>query len=95
MRDGHRVAQPAQAVGLEVERAQHRRGDSEGVEGREAVVPVAGQRQLRGADRATRLGLGFEDEDVPALVGQQVGGHQPVRAGADDYGVGHRVGSLV
>ena len=65
-------------------RASGAGGPGQRVEGAEQVVAEAGGGDLGGARRrrpARRLGL--EHEHVPAGVGQQVGGDEPVGPGAD------------
>ena len=42
---------------------------------------------LGAAHGAPDLGLGLQDQDRPAAVGEVVGRDQPVGAGADDDGV--------
>ena len=37
------------------------------------------------AHRSADLVLGLQQQDVPARLGQPVGGHQPVVSGADDH----------
>ena len=83
---GGRVA-PAQAVVLEPERADGRRGVGQGVEGAEGVVHEIGVHVAVAAHGAAHLVLRLEHEHRPAAVGEVVGGHEPVGAGADDDGV--------
>ena len=91
---GQRVGQdvggvgPGQPVGLEVQRRDDRRRRGQRVERAEEVVAEAGRGDLAGPHGAARLGVRLEHDHVPALVGEDVGGHQPVGAGTDDDGVG-------
>ena len=87
--DDDRRRAPAQPVLLEPQPAHVRRAGAERVERAEAVVREAGLGQRRAAHGAARLGLRLEHEDLPARVGEQVGGDEPVRARADDDGVRH------
>lgn len=52
-----------------------------------AVMPVVGHGQLGGARGATGLCGGFQHQNVPSHVGQDVRGHQPVRPPADYHRV--------
>ena len=84
--DGRRLG-PGQAVRLEVEAGQRGRRAGQRVEGAEQVVAEPGCGHLGGADGAAGLGLCLEHEHVPAGVGEDVGGDETVRPGADDHGV--------
>ena len=77
-------APPAQAVALELEPAQGGGRVAERVEGAEAVRHDARPQDLAGAHGAARLGLRLQHEHRPVVVGQPVGGDEPVVAGADD-----------
>ena len=85
---------PGEPVGVEIQRAHDRRCGGQRVEGAEEVVAEAGRGDLAGPHGSAGLGVRLEDEDLPALVGQDVGGDQPVGTGADDDGVdaAHRLG---
>ncbi len=84
---------PPQPVGLEVERAHDRRRRPERVEGAEQVVHVPRVGELAAADGATGLGLRLEHEDLPAGVGEHVGGDETIGTGPDHdcVDVAHRV----
>jgi hypothetical protein len=88
MRQHERPLAPLEAVPLERQGADVRRRDRERVERAEEVVPVARLDQLRRSDGAAGLRLLLEDDDVPAGVGEDVRGDEPVRAGPDDDGIG-------
>ena len=75
---------PAQPVAFERQLREHRRRRTGGVDGREDVVVEAGERELRGRDRAAEVVLGLEHEHRPAALGERDGGAQPVGAAADD-----------
>jgi hypothetical protein len=51
-------------------------------------VTKAGNRELGRAHGSARLGLRFEDYDLPAGTGQNISADQPVGASADDHRVG-------
>ncbi len=78
---------PAQAVTLEVQGTQHGGGRGEGVERAEGVVHEAVDELAVAAHRTAHLVLLLGQQHRPPGVGQQVGGHQTVRAGTDDHGV--------
>lgn len=85
---------PLQTVRIEVEPAQHRRGRAERVERAVQVAGVPRCRHLGRSDRtADRVGA-LQHQGVPACVGEQVRGDQPVVAAANDHRVdrlgGHR-----
>ena len=90
MGEDERPVPPAQAPALQLERRERGGRGGEGVERAEDVVDEARLGELRGADGASRLRLRLEDVHRPAGVGEVVGGDEPVRARADDDGVGHR-----
>ena len=92
--EDERAVPPAQAPALELERRDRGGGDGERVEGAEDVVDEAGLGELGRADGAARGGLRLEHVHRPARVGEVVGGDEPVRARADDDGVGHGGRSL-
>ena len=78
---------PAQSVGFEAEGAHRGRRHGKRVEGAEPVVDEAGLGQLAAADGTPGLGLRLEHQHTPAVVGQAVGGDEPVRPGPDHDGV--------
>ncbi len=86
---GRRVGQrarrrrPLQAVAVEVERPERRGHGRERVEGAVEVGREPRGGHLGAAHRAARLRCRFEHQHVPPVIGQHVGRHQPVRAGAD------------
>jgi hypothetical protein len=83
MGDRQRAPPPAQAVALELEAAQHRRPDTERIEGAEQVMLEARLDHLSAAHGAARLRLCLEHEHVPAGLGEHVRRRQAVRARAD------------
>src|SRR5206468_591509 len=88
--DRHRAGQPAQAVILELEVANVRRGGSERIESAEQVVDVSGLDELTRAHCATGQVRLLEYGHLPAGVGEEIRGHEPVRTRSDDNGVTHR-----
>ena len=87
----HRGVRPPQSVRLQVERLQDRRRRVERVESREQVRGEA-RVQRGGPDRAADPVRRLEQADVPARVGEQRGGDQPVVPAADDDGIGGEYG---
>ena len=75
---------PAQAVALELELLEHRRGDAGGMHGGEDVVLKAGQRQLGGLGGAAERRRSLDDEHRAPGAGQRDRRGQPVGPGADD-----------
>ncbi|PSK65483.1 hypothetical protein B0E53_02540 [Micromonospora sp. MH33] len=75
---------PAQAVLLQPQRAQDGRRRAERIERAEQVGGEARPQHLRRPDRASGRVVGLQHEDVPAGVGQQVGGDQTVMPRPDD-----------
>ena len=72
-------------VDLELEVAEERRGNSEGMDGRADVMGEAGQGQLLGpGPPADDVGL-LDDEDPSPASCHLRGGREPVGAGADDH----------
>ncbi len=88
MGEHERGSSPTEPVTVEVEVVEDRRGGAQRVEGAEAVVDETGKRQLAAADCAPGVGLGFEHDDIPPRVGEDVGAGQAVRARSDHHGVG-------
>src|SRR5829696_1823152 len=89
MREHGVGAAPLEPVALEVEPAQHGRGGGQRVERAEHVVAKAGLDELGGPHGASHLLLLLEHDDVPAPVGEQVGGDETVVTRADDDGIRH------
>ncbi len=69
---------PPQPVALQRQATDDRRSRGQRIEGAEQVVAKAGGGHLRGANGAARLRVGLQDQHVPAGIGQEVGGDEPV-----------------
>ncbi len=78
---------PAQPVRLQAESGDHRRRRRHRVEGAEGVVDEVGVHVSVAAHRTADVGLGLDQQHLPAGVGQQVRRHQTVRPGAHHHGV--------
>ena len=62
------------------------RAGSHGMDGGAKVVVEAGQGEIHGAGGAAHVGLGLEDIDLQAGLGEHDGCCKSVRARADDTG---------
>jgi hypothetical protein len=83
MRDGERRATPAQAVTLELERANRRRGGRERIEGAEQVAGESRLDELAALDGSTGRALGLQHQHLPTPLGEHVRRHQAVVARTD------------
>jgi hypothetical protein len=70
-----------------VEPGERRGGCSEGVEGTEQIVMETGNGDLICSDRTTGDGLGFEGQNIPAGIGQGIGGNEPIGPGSNHDGI--------
>ncbi len=87
MGEGQLGLAQADAEPREIQRAEERRGDQCGVDGRAHVVAKPGQRQLLGAGAAADGGRAFEDLDPDAGPGQRHRRRQPVGTRTHDDGI--------
>jgi hypothetical protein len=81
---------PPQTVIFQMQPLHDRADRGEGIKRSAQVVDEAGRRDLCGLDCPAGDVAGFENNDRPAAVGEQVRGNQPVMAGTDDHRVGGR-----
>ena len=75
---------PAQPILLEVQTLQHSRRGAKGIEGAEGVGNEIRIKFAITAHGAAHVGLCLEQQSVPTSLGQPIGSHQSIRAGADD-----------
>ena len=85
VRDDCRRVAPRQPVTAQIEIEQWPRHGGQGVEGAVQVVAEAGRGQLAGANGPSRAAVRFEYHHAPAVLGQHVGGYEPVGARTDDH----------
>lgn len=78
---------PGQAIAIEIQSGNDRRGDRQGVERTEEVGDETGTCDLTTSDRAANRVVRLQDHDIPADIDQRVRGDQPVGTRADDHGV--------
>jgi hypothetical protein len=83
MRDHGGRLDPFEAVLLEWQCSQERRGDSRRVNGRTDIVDKARQRQLGRSHTAADGALGFVDGDLPARLRERYGASETIRSRAD------------
>src|SRR2546425_9996372 len=85
--------QPLEPVALQVQLAQRRRDDREWVARAEHVAHKPRLGQFSALDRASRCLLLLQNDNLPTVLGQDVGGDKTVWARSDDHGIyvaGHR-----
>lgn len=83
---------PSQPLPLQFQSGQDGGSRGQGIEGAEQITGEVGVDPTIVPARSSGLVLRLQDLHAPARVGQEIGRHQPVGSGSDDYGVRH--GSL-
>ena len=73
---------------FQTEPGEHRGGCSKRIECAEQIVMKPRDCDLFRPDRSSGNELGFEDQNIPARIGQSIGGHHPIGTSTNHDGVG-------